>query len=177
MFLLGFWVAELKLIFRFKATTSNLRLGVNKEMYSTVFAFVYWFLHLSPQSPTLKLHEVTKEYWEALLTSIMLSVNMNNSLSVHMDLKLNFSCGRSHDFLRQDDQNWPQPNISRWSKYIITFTSDKNFLRQSELAPILTVLWISNHISRCCNLHLRQELLKTIRISLSQTSWDDQNML
>src|SRR5258708_9649810 len=64
MFLLGFQVAELKLIFRFKATASNLRLGVNKEMYSTVFAFVYWFLCLSPQSPTLKLHEVTKEYWD-----------------------------------------------------------------------------------------------------------------
>ena len=57
-------MAELKLIFRFKATASNLRLGVNKEMYSTVFAFVYWFSHLSPQSPTLKLHEVTKEYWD-----------------------------------------------------------------------------------------------------------------
>ena len=53
-FLDQFQVAELKLIFRFKATAFE-RVGANEEMYSMTFAFVYWFSHPSPPSPTLKL--------------------------------------------------------------------------------------------------------------------------
>ncbi len=84
----------------------------NKEIYETTFAFVYWFLHPSPQSPTLKLHEIVKEYWDGghcwacgivLLRSIIYpctlvpvlpgfldgSINQHNAFSQHEQFFIN----------------------------------------------------------------------------------------
>jgi len=194
MFLLGFWVAELKLIFRFKATASDLRLGVNKEMYSTVFAFVYWFSHLSPQSPTLKLHEVTKEYWDGghcwacgivPLRSIIYLCTLAPALPRFLNGSIN-----QHNAFSQHEWFFISPYGSQ-TEFQLWKISWLPQTRQSESASAKHLEMIKIHH----NLHLRQELLKTIRTGpnpdsamdlkshfkmlqpspQTRTSWDDQN--